>query len=120
METRKELSLIPKATNYIKYMLNIIFKIPRTEKYNIGNEYKDVMYKMLEDVLMLSKVSSDEKLKYINRIDARLNLQRIFLRIMNENKWIDEKKFRYSIELIDELGRIVGGLLKSYAKNNTK
>ena len=120
MESRKELTLIPKTTNYIKYILNIIFKLPRTEKFNIGNEYKDVMYKMLEDVLMLSKVSLEEKLKYINRIDARLNVQRIFLRIMVENKWIDEKKFIYSMELIDELGRIVGGLLKSYVKNNTK
>lgn len=75
-------------------MLNIIFKLPRTEKFSIGNEYKDNMYKMLEDILMLSKIDSEGKLKILNRIDARLNLQRIFLRIMNDNHWIDEKKFK--------------------------
>lgn len=49
-----------------------------------------------------------------------LNTQRIFLRIMYKNRWIDEKKFNNSIELIYELGKIIGGLLKYYGKNNKK
>lgn len=120
MEKRKELVLIPKTENYIKYMLNIIFKLPRTEKFSIGNEYKEIMYRMLEDILMLGKVEIEEKMKYINYIDAKLNMQRIFLRIMYENRWIDQKKFEYSMGLVDELGKIVGGLLKAYAKNIKK
>ncbi len=120
MDLKKELVLIPKTENYIKYMLNIIFKLPRTEKFSIGNEYKDTMYKMLEDILMLSKIDSEGKLKILNRIDARLNLQRIFLRIMNDNHWIDEKKFKYVMELINELGKITGGLIKYHAQNIKK
>ncbi len=120
METRKELTLIPKTENYIKYMLNVIVKLPRTEKFNIGNEYKNMMYKMLEEVMMLGKVVTEEKMNYINKIDARINVQRVFLRIMQDNKWIDEKKFLYSMSLLDELGRIVGGLLKTYAQNIKK
>ncbi len=120
METRKELTLIPKTENYIKYMLNVIVKLPRTEKFNIGNEYKNMMYKMLEEVMLLGKVVTEEKMNYINKIDARINVQRVFLRIMQDNKWIDEKKFLYSMSLLDELGRIVGGLLKTYAQNIKK
>ncbi len=32
METKKELTLIPKSENYIKYILNLILKLPRIEK----------------------------------------------------------------------------------------
>ena len=119
-EIKKELTLIPKSEKYIQYMLEIIMKLPRTEKFNIGNEYKQSMYKMLENILMLSKVIDSEKINYINMIDAQLNVQRILLRIMYKNKWIDEKKFNYVIELIYELGKIIGGLLKYYGKNNKK
>ena len=119
-EIKKELTLIPKSEKYIQYMLEIIMKLPRTEKFSIGNEYKQSMYKMLENILMLSKVIDSEKIKYINMIDAQLNVQRILLRIMYKNKWIDEKKFNYVIELIYELGKIIGGLLKYYGKNNKK
>ena len=119
-EIKKELILIPKAENYIQYMLELIMKLPRTEKFNIGNEYKISMYSMLEEILLLSKIPEEEKLCYINKIDARLNCQRILLRIMNKNKWIDERKFNYVIENIYEMGKIIGGLVKYYAKNNKK
>lgn len=79
-EIKKELVLIPKSEKYIQYMLEVIMKLPRTEKFNIGNEYKFSMYKMLENILMLSKVSDDEKLKYINKIDARTKYTKNFFK----------------------------------------
>lgn len=119
-EIKKELTLIPKSEKYIQYMLEVIMKLPRAEKFNIGNEYKVSIYKMLENILMLSKIEDKEKIYYINIIDAGLNVQRILLRIMYKNRWIDEKKFNYVIELIYEMGKIIGGLLKYYGKNNKK
>ena len=115
----EQLKLIPKLEEYIQYMLEIILKIPRTEKFNIGNEYKKSMYSMLENVIYISKIKEEERINIINKIDARLNCQRIYLRIMYKNRWIDEKKFRVAISKISEIGKIVGGLIKYYVKNNT-
>ena len=42
----KQLILIPKIEDYIEYNLNIIFKLPRTEKFSIGNEYKNLYMKL--------------------------------------------------------------------------
>ena len=122
MESKKEneLTLIPKSERYIQYMLDVILKLPRTEKFSIGTEYKNSMYKMLRDILYISKIEKKERLYYINLIDAELNTQRIYLRIMKNNRWIDEKKFKVSIDLIYEIGKIVGGLVKYYAQNNKK
>ena len=122
MENRKanELSLIPKSERYIQYMIEVILKLPRTEKFNIGNEFKNSLYKMVSYIMYIPKEEQDKKLYYINLVDAELNIQRMFLRIMEKNKWIDEKKFKVSMDLIYELGKIVGGLTKYYAKNNKK
>ena len=81
MENSKpnELTLIPKSERYIQYMIEVIIKIPRTEKYSIGTEYKTSMYKMLSSIMYLGKLDDEKKLEYINRIDAELNLQRLFL-----------------------------------------
>lgn len=79
-ETKKELTLIPKTERYMQYMIELIVKLPRTEKYSIGNEYKASMYKMLENILMLSKIPDDEKIKYINKIDARIKHTKNFLK----------------------------------------
>lgn len=117
----KQLTLIPKIEDYIEYVLNIITKLPRTEKFNIGNEYKKSMYEILENSLYMAKVNKSEEkkeiLKTLNYIDSKLTCQRIYLRIMKKQKWIDENKFNISINKIYEIGKIVGGLIKYYAKN---
>ena len=118
MNDEKILQLIPKAENYIQYMLEILFKIPRTEKFNIGNEFKISMYEMLENILILNKTQN--KMQYLNIIDTKLNVQRILLRILYKNKWIDMKKYNIAFEKILEIGKILGGLIKYYAKNNKK
>ena len=112
-----ELTLIPKTEKYIEYMLSVILKIPRVEKFSIGNEYKNSMYKMLENILYLNKTDTN-RVKLLNKIDADLGVQRIFLRIMYKNTWIDRKKFDYSMSIIYEIGKIIGGLIKYYGKNN--
>jgi len=116
----EQLKLIPKIQEYIQYMLEIIFKLPRVEKFSIGNEYKVSMYEMLENTLYIPKVKEKNKMNYLNKIDVSLNCQRIYLRIMLKNKWIDEKKFQVAISKITEIGKILGGLIKYYAKNDKK
>ena len=116
----KELQLIPKYEKYIEYILNMLLKIPRTEKYSIGNEFKSSMYQTIENILYIQKIENSRKLYYLNSIDAKINCQRIYLRIMKKNIWIDEKKFKVAMELIYEIGKILGGLIKYYAKDNKK
>lgn len=117
-EQENKLQLIPKTEKYIEYMLQIIFKLPRTEKFSIGTEYKQSLYQTLENIMMISKIDKKNILNYLNKIDALLNTQRIYLRIMKKNKRIDERKFKIAMEHIYELGKILGGLIKYYAKNN--
>ena len=150
-ERENKLALIPKAEKYIEYMLDVMIKLPRTEKFSIGTEYKQSMYQMLREIMLLNKTKNIYKLKdntklkiesteknnkdnlekqneykkylkeminILNIIDSQLNTQRIYLRIMKKYKWIDEKKFKVAMELIYEVGKILGGLIKYYAKNN--
>ena len=76
---------------------------------------------MLENILMITKIENNKIiLEYLNKIDAKLNTQRIYLRIMKKEKWIDERKFNIIMEQIYEIGKILGGLIKYYAKNGKK
>ncbi|MCI9039572.1 MAG: four helix bundle protein [Clostridia bacterium] len=118
-----ELVIIPKIEKYIEYMLIILLKLPRTEKFSIGIEVKTSVYNMLKNVLLASKVERNKRIGIYNIIDTEICYQRICIRIMYNNKWIDSKKYKYSNELLSEIGKILGGLIKSvgvkeYAKNN--
>ena len=107
MNKNNILQLIPKAEQYIQYMIEIILKIPRTEKFSIGTEYKLSMYQMLKNIMMITKIDRKNILEYLNEIDGLLKTQRIYLRIMKKEKWIDEKKFKVAMEQIYEIGKIL-------------
>lgn len=116
------LMLIPKFELYMEYILEIVLlKLPRTEKYSIGTEYKNIMYNTYKNIMYLNKAEDKKKLYYLNLIDCDLNVQRTLARIMYKYKWIDEKKFDVIIKQhIYEIGALVGGLIKYYANNTEK
>ena len=122
-EKESKLKLIPKVEVYVEYVINMIINLPRTEKFSIGSEYKLSLYKMLEEIMYLNKMDKASNVSVIavlNRIDSLLMVQRIYLRIMVKNKWIDKKRFNIAMEMVYEIGKILGGLIKFYAKNNKK
>ena len=99
---------------------NQICALERDDIFSIGNEYKSGMYQLMRDIMMITKIDKREILYYLNRIDANLNTQRIYLRIMKKNRWIDEKKFNVAMGKVYEIGKILGGLIKYYAKDSKK
>jgi hypothetical protein len=71
-ETENKLQLIPKIERYIEYMLNVIIKLPRAEKFSIGTEYKLSMYKMLANTMYISKINNKKEcLEIINKIENK-------------------------------------------------
>ena len=86
--SKNELVIIPKIEKYIEYMLTILIKLPRTEKFSIGTEIKTSMYEMLKYILLSSKVEKRKRLELFNVVDSHIYYQRICIRIMYNNKWI--------------------------------
>ena len=105
--------IIVRIEKYIEHMLTILLKLPRTEKFSIGTEVKTSMYEMMKNILLASKIDKNKRLSIYNIVDSNIYYQRICIRIMYNQKWIDEKKYKHSNELLAEIGKILGGLIKS-------
>lgn len=108
------LYMLPKYEKYIEYVLSyVLLKLPRTEKYNMGNEFKSTMYEGLKCIVALSKIESKErKFDVLNMLDMSVIVQRIYIRIMYKEKYIDEKKYMCVIDYLAELGKMIGGYAK--------
>lgn len=83
---KNQLIIIPKIEKYIEYMLTILLKLPRTEKFSIGTEIKTSMYEILKNVLLASKTDRKKRLEIYNIVDSHIYYQRICIRILYNNK----------------------------------
>lgn len=63
MEKNKDnrLVIMVKIEKYIEYMIAILFKLTRIEKFSIGTEVKTSMYEMMKNILLASKINKRKR-----------------------------------------------------------
>jgi hypothetical protein len=87
--------------------------IPKQDRYTVWQRCESIILDILEGILLTSQTYKAEKLPVLEKTSLKLNFLRVFLRLMKEVKTIDNKKYTVLEELVDEIGRMIGGWIKS-------
>lgn len=87
--------------------------ISKQDRYTIWQKSEDLILVILEGVLTASKLYKSEKVPVLDKVSINVNLLRVFIRLMKEVKTIDNKKYTILEEMIDEIGRMLGGWIRS-------
>ena len=70
---------------------------------------------VIEALIEAGYVSKTNKVAILEQASLKLNLSRFFIRLMKETKTIDSKKYMVLQTMIDEIGRMLGGWIRSSA-----
>ena len=87
--------------------------VPKQDRYAIWQRSENALLDVLEDVLLASQSQKSEKLPVLERASVRLNIFRVFLRLMKEVRTLDAKTYVGLQGLVDEIGRMLGGWIKA-------
>jgi hypothetical protein len=87
--------------------------VPKQDRYALWQRCENIILDILEGLLLASQLSKDEKLPVLEKVSLRLNFLRVFLRLSKETRVIDNKKYILLQEMIDEIGRMLGGWIRS-------
>ena len=68
---------------------------------------------MIKDLLTVNHLSGTEKLSLLNKISVKVDLLRVFIRLAHETKAINSKRYISLQEILDEIGRMLGGWIKN-------
>lgn len=87
--------------------------LPKQDHYTLWQRCENLILDVLESILWASYLSKTEKAPALERTNLKLNFLRVFLRFCKEVKAIDSKKYILMQEIINEIGRMLGGWIKS-------
>jgi hypothetical protein len=87
--------------------------VPRQDRYTIWQKCEDLLLEILEYILFASQTSKAQKLPVLEKASIKLNFLRVFVRLMKDVKAIDNKKYLSTEAALDEIGRMLGGWIKS-------
>lgn len=87
--------------------------VPRLDRYTIWQKSENLLLDVLEDILRASQAPKLEKLPILEHASVQLNLLRVFLRLAKDVGALDMKKYVTVEAALDEIGRMLGGWIKS-------
>ena len=102
-----------KAYELYKTLYGYRAEIPRQDRYAVWQRSEDASLDIIEGILLASQSRQADKAAILERTSVKLNLLRVFFRLAKDAKVIDIKKYMILEEKIDEIGRMLGGWMKS-------
>lgn len=116
-DQRSGLIILQKTKDLMMYLYPTWTKYPRSEKLGFVADYKKCLFAFLTHIITAQK-------KYFKKTtlqdaDVQLELLRMFNDLSYDMRFIDEKRYQLISERLCEIGRLLGGWIKSQ-KESTK
>ena len=107
----KELSVIQKTYDCIKWYARIIERLPKIHKFTLGDRMSNQFYELLEG-LIKAKYAKD-KLTQLEALNTQLDILRYQTRMLLDFNKMSVERYEYAIKLLDEIGFELGGWIKN-------
>ena len=115
--TESKLVIYQKYVDLIEYSYNLLVKYPKYEKYALVSEIRRTMYNSLRYILYANKISDKySRISILGKLDAEIAMMGFFVRFSYKNKYINTNNYYTWSKKIEEIGRILGGWIKSCLK----
>jgi len=85
---------------------------PKDEKYSLGEKIEVITLEILELSMQTIHAPKMEKINFLRKIDGKTNLLKILVRLAQEIKVLDDKKYISLQDKLQEIGRMVGGWMR--------
>jgi hypothetical protein len=87
--------------------------IPKLERFTLWQKCENSALTVLEGLLQVGYVPLERRADLLTKVSAHVDMLRVFLRLAHDTKTIDQKKYIALQAITDEIGRMLGGWLKS-------
>jgi len=112
-----ELPIFHKIIELYELFCQYLKFFPKRETFGIGQKCDDILLETIESIIIASQVSKKQKLPYLEKASLKLNVLKILFRIIKKLKIIDIKKYIALENHCQEIGRMLGGWIKSVKIN---
>lgn len=87
--------------------------IPKHARYTLWQRCENACLDALQGLIMVAYTPLSSRREKVLLVSSSVDMLRIFIRLASDTKTIDKKLYLSLQEQIDEIGRMLGGWLKS-------
>ena len=105
--------VVEKHYQLILWMLPKIANFPKDQRFLLADRIEGILLDILE--LLVEAVYSRNKREILIKVNLKLDFLRFMMRITKDMKYINLKSYDFFCQSSIEVGKMVGGWLKSSA-----
>lgn len=94
--------------------------LPKSHRFTFGERVDRLTLDCLELVIEAIYASPANKTAPLRRANLNLEKLRVFWRLIQERRWISAQQLLFVAQKLDEIGRMIGGWLKSLPDSTKK
>lgn len=105
--------IIVRMYDVYKHVIGVTMKLPKRWNYSLGISIEQSILECLEELIMAKNAPKPLKAAYLIKASGHLEVITLKMRLLLENKLANETKIFQIQALLAEVGRMLGGWLKS-------
>ena len=90
--------------------------IPKQDRYTVYEKAEQSLLSVISHIFKAGTANKESKYILLQRASTELNLLRVFIRLLKDIKAIYNKKYIVIQSEVDEIGRMLGGWIRSVDK----
>jgi hypothetical protein len=110
----EELTVITKTYDLILWSCNHTGKFPRNHRFVLGERVERNLYDLLE--LLIRAKYNKQRQELLEQANLVLEILRFQMRLAKDLQCLKVDSYGFATKAIDEIGKLVGGWLKSGGK----
>ena len=101
---------------FMKWLVPTVEKFPRSQKFLLGDRIQTTALDVL-DALIEATYTRDRR-PHLTRANLGLEKLRFHVRLAADLQCLDRRRYEYAARELNEIGRLVGGWVKSQASRS--
>jgi len=112
------LPVLQKLVASYKLWQSYLPHFPKTSRYTLGEKIDSLFVEVVENSVVASYLSRQEKLPSIRQGLLKLDVLKFFLQVAWEIKALDNKRYIALSEKLNEIGKMLGGWNRQASREN--
>lgn len=117
MTRPKELPVIDRTFEMLKWYTDHVGRFPRCHRYGFGLRLEHKLHDVLDDLVLAQYGRGEERLAALHRANARLQAVRLLSRMAVELRLLPAKSYEFAATNLTEIGKMVGGWIRHLSQN---
>jgi len=108
-----DIPILKKSCDLYKEFYRLRLLVPKQDRYTLWQKCENTLLTILEGILLASQQSKTEKLPTLEKTSVKLNFLKVCVRLTKDVKAITPKTYILIEADLDEIGKMLGGWIKS-------